>query len=325
MSDRQKRFFLSEDEIPRQWYNIQADMVNKPLPMIDPRTHQPVKAEDLYQVFCEECVHQELNMTDRWIDIPEKVRDMYKFYRSTPLVRAYGLEEALGTPAHIYFKNESVSPVGSHKLNSAIAQAYYAKQQGIKSVTTETGAGQWGAALSYAASVFGLEAAVYQVKISYNQKPYRRNIMQTFGAQVTPSPSMSTRAGKDIINKNPNCQGSLGTAISEAVELCRTPLFRDEDRPKGVGLLENVTVTNFVFHATSDADMPLLCLETNCRNVTFDGLRRDAALDAAPKRPFARLWKMDDLRYSSDGAVSSLPCGETRELPSPPATLRLGL
>ncbi|MCQ2096171.1 MAG: TrpB-like pyridoxal phosphate-dependent enzyme [Bacteroidaceae bacterium] len=222
MSDRQKRFFLSEDEIPRQWYNIQADMVNKPLPMIDPRTHQPVKAEDLYRVFCEECVHQELNMTDRWIDIPEKVRDMYKFYRSTPLVRAYGLEEALGTPAHIYFKNESVSPVGSHKLNSAIAQAYYAKQQGIKSVTTETGAGQWGAALSYAASVFGLEAAVYQVKISYNQKPYRRNIMQTFGAQVTPSPSMSTRAGKDIINKNPNCQGSLGTAISEAVELCRT-------------------------------------------------------------------------------------------------------
>ena len=147
---------------------------------------------------------------------------MYKYYRSTPLVRAYGLEKALGTPAHIYFKNESVSPVGSHKLNSAIAQAYYCKKEGVTNVTTETGAGQWGAALSYAAKVFGLEAAVYQVKISYEQKPYRRSIMQTFGAQVTASPSMSTRAGKDILTKNPNYQGSLGTAISEAIELART-------------------------------------------------------------------------------------------------------
>lgn len=197
-------------------------MKNKPQPMINPETHQPMKAEDLFPIFCEECARQEVNTTDTWIEIPDKVRELYTYYRSTPLVRAYGLEEALGTPAHIYFKNESVSPIGSHKLNSALAQAYYAKQQGIKSVTTETGAGQWGAALSYAASVFGLEAAVYQVKISYNQKPYRRSIMQTFGAQVTPSPSMSTRAGKNIINANPNCQGSLGTAISEAVELCRT-------------------------------------------------------------------------------------------------------
>ena len=217
-----KRFFLAEDEIPRRWYNIQAEMKNKPQPMINPETHQPMKAEDLFPIFCEECARQEVNTTDTWIEIPNKVRELYTYYRSTPLVRAYGLEEALGTPAHIYFKNESVSPIGSHKLNSALAQAYYAKQQGIKSVTTETGAGQWGAALSYAASVFGLEAAVYQVKISYNQKPYRRSIMQTFGAQVTPSPSMSTRAGKNIINANPNCQGSLGTAISEAVELCRT-------------------------------------------------------------------------------------------------------
>ena len=144
---------------------------------------------------------------------------MYKYYRSTPLVRAYGLEKALGTPAHIYFKNESVSPIGSHKLNSALAQAYYCKEEGVTNVTTETGAGQWGAALSYAAKVFGLEAAVYQVKISYNQKPYRRSIMQTFGATVTASPSMSTRAGKDIITRNPNYQGSLGTAISEAIEL----------------------------------------------------------------------------------------------------------
>lgn len=218
---KQKRFFLSEAEIPTHWYNIQADMPNKPMPMLDPKTHKPVTVEDLSKIFCEECSRQELNFTDRWIPIPDKVREMYTYYRSTPLVRAYGLEEAIGTPAHIYFKNESVSPVGSHKLNSALAQAYYCKQEGITNVTTETGAGQWGTALSYSAKLFGLEAAVYQVKISYEQKPYRRSMMQVFGAQVTPSPSMSTRAGKDILTRNPNHQGSLGTAISEAVELAR--------------------------------------------------------------------------------------------------------
>ena len=224
MSNRQKRFFLAESEIPTQWYNIQADMPNKPMPPLHPGTKQPLKAEDLFPIFAEELARQELNQTDRWIDIPEPVRDMYKYYRSTPLVRAYGLEEALGTPAHIYFKNESVSPVGSHKLNSALPQAYYNKVQGVTNVTTETGAGQWGAALSYAAKVFGLECAVYQVKISYNQKPYRRSIMQTFGATVEASPSMSTRAGKDIITRDPMNQGSLGTAISEAIELAmQTP------------------------------------------------------------------------------------------------------
>lgn len=219
---KQKRYFLTEDQIPEKWYNIQADMPNKPLPMLDPQTRQPVTLEQLSQIFCTECSRQELNLTDRWIDIPEQVREMYTYYRSTPLVRAYGLEKALDTPAHIYFKNESVSPVGSHKLNSALAQAYYCKQEGITNVTTETGAGQWGTALSYAARVFNMEAAVYQVKISYEQKPYRRSMMQVFGAQVTPSPSMSTRAGKDILTRNPNHQGSLGTAISEAVELART-------------------------------------------------------------------------------------------------------
>ena len=219
---KQKRYFLSEDQIPKQWYNIQAEMPNKPMPMLDPETRKPVTLEQLSGIFCTECSKQELNMTDAWIDIPDPVREMYSYYRSTPLVRAYGLEKALGTPAHIYFKNESVSPVGSHKLNSAIPQAYYCKMEGIENVTTETGAGQWGTALSYAARVFGLEAAVYQVKISYEQKPYRRSIMQVFGAQVTPSPSMSTRAGKDILTRNPNHQGSLGTAISEAVELART-------------------------------------------------------------------------------------------------------
>ena len=219
---RQKRYLLQENEIPTQWYNIQADMVNKPQPMLSPKTHEPITVEELSQLLSKESARQELNFTDAWIDIPEPVQEMYRYYRSTPLVRAYALEEALGTPAHIYFKNESVSPVGSHKLNSALPQAYYCKIEGTTNVTTETGAGQWGTALAYAAKAFGVECAVYQVKLSYEQKPYRRSVMQAFGAQVTPSPSMSTRAGKDIITQMPNHQGSLGTAISEAVELAMT-------------------------------------------------------------------------------------------------------
>lgn len=222
MTTKQKRFLLAENEIPTQWYNIVADLSEKPAPMLNPQTKEPVSVEELAKLISMEAARQELNTTDRWIDIPQQVLEMYRYYRSTPLVRAYGLEQALGTPAHIYFKNESVSPVGSHKLNSALPQAYYCKQEGVTNITTETGAGQWGCALSYAAKVFGLECAVYQVKISYEQKPYRRSVMQAFGAQVTPSPSMSTRAGKDILTKYPNHQGSLGTAISEAVELAVT-------------------------------------------------------------------------------------------------------
>lgn len=222
MEKRVKRYFLNDDEMPKQWYNIQADMPNKPAPMISPATGEPLTIDELSQLISNEAARQELNFSDRWIDIPEPVLEMYSYYRSTPLVRAYGLEKALGTPAHIYFKNESASPIGSHKLNSALPQAYYCKQEGATNITTETGAGQWGCALSYASKVFGLECAVYQVKISYEQKPYRRSVMQAFGAQVTPSPSMSTRAGKDILTKYPNHQGSLGTAISEAVELART-------------------------------------------------------------------------------------------------------
>ena len=222
--DKQKRFFLTEKEIPTEWYNIVADMKNKPLPMINPQTKKPITVEEMTGLFNRACSEQELNQTDAWIEIPEEVRDLYKSYRSTPLVRAYGLEKALDTPAHIYFKNESVSPVGSHKLNSALAQAYYCKKEGVTNITTETGAGQWGAALSYAARAFGLELAVFMVKVSYNQKPYRRSIMQTFGAQVIASPSMSTKAGRKIITDSPNYQGSLGTAISEAVELAmQTP------------------------------------------------------------------------------------------------------
>ncbi len=218
-SMEKKKFLLQECDIPQAWYNVIPDMATKPLPLIHPGTKKPLGVDDLSPLFSIAASEQELNTTDRWIEIPDEVRDMYRIWRPTPLVRATGLEKALDTPAHIYFKNESVSPVGSHKLNSAIPQAYYCKQEGVTNITTETGAGQWGAALSLAAKHFGLELAVYMVKISYNQKPYRRSMMQTYGAEVISSPSMSTKAGRKIITYNPNYQGSLGTAISEAVEL----------------------------------------------------------------------------------------------------------
>ncbi|MDE6825157.1 MAG: TrpB-like pyridoxal phosphate-dependent enzyme, partial [Paramuribaculum sp.] len=214
-----KKFLLQETDIPTAWYNIIPSMPVKPRPMLNPVTHEPLKAEDLFPLFTREASLQEMNTTDSWIEIPEQVRDLYKIWRPTPLVRARGLEKMLDTPAHIYFKNESVSPVGSHKLNSAIPQAYYAKQEGVTNLTTETGAGQWGAALSLATRMMDLSLAVYMVKVSYHQKPYRRSIMQTYGAEVVASPSMSTKAGRKIITDHPNHQGSLGTAISEAVEL----------------------------------------------------------------------------------------------------------
>lgn len=216
---QQKKFFLDEKELPTQWYNLQADLATKPLPLLHPQTRKEMTVDDLSRIFAKECSKQELDTENRWIDIPEEVQEKYRYYRSTPLVRAYALEKALDTPAHIYFKNESTNPLGSHKVNSAIPQCFYCKQEGVTNVTTETGAGQWGAALSYAASIFGLSAAVYQVKISMQQKPYRSSIMRTFGAEVTGSPSMSTRAGKDIITREPNHPGTLGTAISEAIEL----------------------------------------------------------------------------------------------------------
>ena len=202
-----KKFLLEEKDIPTAWYNIVADMKSKPMRMRNPKTKEPLKEEDLYPLFSKAASHQEMNETDAWIEIPDEVREMYKVWRPTPLVRAYGLEKALDTPAHIYFKNESVSPIGSHKLNSALAQAYYCKKEGVTNITTETGAGQWGAALAYAAKAFGLELAVYMVKVSYHQKPYRRSIMQTFGAQVVASPSMSTKAGRKILTDHPNYQG----------------------------------------------------------------------------------------------------------------------
>ena len=213
---------LREQDLPTKWYNIQAEMPVKPMALLNPKTREPMGVDDLAHIFSRECSIQELDREHAWIDIPEEVQEKYSYYRSTPLVRAYALEEALGTKAHIYFKNESTNPLGSHKVNSAIPQCYYCKQEGDTNVTTETGAGQWGAALSYAAKLYGLEAAVYQVKITMQQKPYRSYIMRAFGATVEGSPSMSTRAGKDIITRDPNHTGSLGTAISEAIELATT-------------------------------------------------------------------------------------------------------
>ena len=210
--------YLSEDELPQAWYNVRADMKQKPAPMLDPKTFKPVTAEDLEKVFCRECVKQELDDTTAYIEIPGKVRDFYRMYRPSPLIRAYFLERALGTPAKIFYKFEGNNTSGSHKLNSAIAQAYYAKEEGLESVTTETGAGQWGTALSMASSFFGLKCSVFMVKCSYEQKPFRREVMRTYGADVTPSPSMTTEVGRRINAEHPGTTGSLGCAISEAVE-----------------------------------------------------------------------------------------------------------
>jgi len=212
-----KKFLLHENDIPTAWYNIVADMVNKPLPPLHPGTKQPLNPQDLEPIFAKELINQELS-GERWIEIPEEVRELYKIWRPTPLVRATGLEKALDTPAHIYFKNEGLSPVGSHKLNTALPQAYYNKKQGIKHLTTETGAGQWGAALAFACSVFGIKLDVFMVKVSYEQKPYRRSMMHTWGAEVVASPSDTTEAGRKILARDPHNSGSLGIAISEAIE-----------------------------------------------------------------------------------------------------------
>ena len=221
------KIYLEENEMPQAWYNLRADMINKPAPLIHPGTHQPMTLEDLAPVFCEELCKQELNNEDPFIEIPQEIRDFYKMYRPSPLVRAYCLEEKLGTPAKIYYKFEGNNTSGSHKLNSAIAQAYYAKQQGLKGVTTETGAGQWGTALSMACSYFDLDCKVFMVKVSYEQKPFRREVMRTYGADVTPSPSTTTEIGKKILEDHPGTTGSLGCAISEAVEVATsTPGYR---------------------------------------------------------------------------------------------------
>ncbi|MCR4647879.1 MAG: TrpB-like pyridoxal phosphate-dependent enzyme [Lachnospiraceae bacterium] len=221
------KIYLEEQEMPKAWYNLRADMINKPAPLLNPGTLKPMTAEELSAVFCDELVKQELDNDTRFIEIPEEIRNFYKMYRPSPLVRAYCLEKKLGTPAKIYYKFEGNNTSGSHKLNSAIAQAYYAKKQGLKGVTTETGAGQWGTALSMACSYFDLDCKVFMVKVSYEQKPFRREVMRTYGASVTPSPSMETNVGKKINAEHPGTTGSLGCAISEAVEVAvGTPGYR---------------------------------------------------------------------------------------------------
>ncbi len=212
------KIYLEENEMPKYWYNLRADMINKPAPLLDPKTRKPMTAEDLAPVFCEELVKQELDDTTAYYEIPQEILDFYKMYRPAPLVRAYCLEKKLQTPAKIYYKYEGGNTSGSHKLNSAIAQAYYAKKQGLKGVTTETGAGQWGTALAMACAYLDLDCKVYMVKVSYEQKPFRREVMRTYGASVTPSPSMETEVGKKILAEHPGTTGSLGCAISEAVE-----------------------------------------------------------------------------------------------------------
>lgn len=216
------KIYLEENEIPKAWYNVRADMKNKPAPLLNPATLQPMGIDDLKGVFCEELCKQELDNDTAFFPIPEEIRDFYKMYRPSPLIRAYFLEKALGTPAKIYYKFEGNNTSGSHKLNSAIAQAYYAKKQGLKGVTTETGAGQWGTALSMACAYFGLDCHVFMVKCSYEQKPFRREVMRTYGTHVTPSPSMDTEVGRKILAEHPGTTGSLGCAISEAVETAVT-------------------------------------------------------------------------------------------------------
>ncbi len=221
MTDKNRipyKIYLEENEMPQSWYNVRADMANKPAPLLNPGTGQPLKAEELTPIFCEELVQQELDNENAYIPIPQEIRDFYRMYRPSPLVRAYCLEEKLQTPAKIYYKFEGNNTSGSHKLNSAIAQAYYAKKQGLRGVTTETGAGQWGTALSMACSYFDLDCKVYMVKASYEQKPFRREVMRTYGASVTPSPSDTTEVGRAILKEHPGTTGSLGCAISEAVE-----------------------------------------------------------------------------------------------------------
>ena len=221
------KIYLSEEELPRTWYNVRADMKQKPAPLLNPATGAPMSFDDLRPVFCDELIRQELDDDTREISIPDEIRNFYKMYRPAPLVRAYCLEEKLGTPAKIYYKFEGNNTSGSHKLNSAIAQAYYARQQGLTGVTTETGAGQWGTALSMACAYLGLDCKVYMVKCSYEQKPFRREVMRTYGASVTPSPSMETEVGRKILAEHPGTTGSLGCAISEAVEkAASTPGYR---------------------------------------------------------------------------------------------------
>ena len=280
------KIYLSEDEMPKAWYNVRADMKVKPAPLLNPGTGKPMGFDDLRPVFCDELIRQELDNDDREIPIPQEILDFYKMYRPSPLVRAYCLEKALGTPAKIYYKFEGNNTSGSHKLNSAIAQAYYAKNQGLKGVTTETGAGQWGTALAEACSFFGMDLTVYMVKVSYEQKPFRREVMRTYGASVTPSPSETTAIGRKILQEHPGTTGSLGCAISEAVEMA---LRRPEDTRYCLGsVLNHVVLHQTVIGqeavtqmemADAEPDMVIGCFGggSNFAGIGFPFLRKNFA------------------------------------------------
>ena len=246
------KIYLTEEEMPKSWLNLKAFMKEQHEPFLNPATLQPCKKEDLYPVFCKALVEQELNCTDKFIEIPEEIQEFYTMYRPSPLVRAYFLEKVLGTPAHIYYKFEGNNTSGSHKLNSAIAQAYYAKSEGLTSVTTETGAGQWGTALSMACAFYGLDLDVYMVKVSSEQKPYRKAVMETYGAKVIPSPSTTTEIGKKILEENPNTGGSLGCAISEAIEVA---VKKDKCRYVLGSVLDHVLLHQSIIGQESKAAM----------------------------------------------------------------------
>ena len=278
-----KKFCLTEKQMPTQWYNIVADMPNKPLPPLHPGTKKPVTKEQMSAIFAEELIDQEMS-TERYIDIPEEVQEIYRIWRPTPLVRATGLEKALGTPAKIFFKNESVSPAGSHKPNTAVPQAYYNYKQGIKHLTTETGAGQWGASIAFAAKHFGIDLQVFMVKVSYDQKPYRRLMMNTWGAECVASPSTLTESGRAALERDPHCSGSLGLAISEAVEMA---LRRPEDTRYCLGsVLNHVVLHQTVIGqeavtqmemADAEPDMVIGCFGggSNFAGIGFPFLRRN--------------------------------------------------
>ena len=280
-----KKFCLTEKQMPTQWYNIVADMPNKPLPPLHPGTKKPVTKEQMSAIFAEELIDQEMS-TERYIDIPEEVQEIYRIWRPTPLVRATGLEKALGTPAKIFFKNESVSPAGSHKPNTAVPQAYYNYKQGIKHLTTETGAGQWGASIAFAAKHFGIDLQVFMVKVSYDQKPYRRLMMNTWGAECVASPSTLTESGRAALERDPHCSGSLGLAISEAVEMA---LRRPEDTRYCLGsVLNHVVLHQTVIGqeavtqmemADAEPDMVIGCFGggSNFAGIGFPFLRKNFA------------------------------------------------
>ena len=263
------KFYLEESELPTAWYNVRADMKNKPAPLLNPGTLKPMTARELDGVFCDELVQQELDDTTAYIPIPDEIREYYRMYRPSPLCRAYRLEEALGTPAKIYYKFEGNNTSGSHKLNSAIAQAYYAKKQGLKGVTTETGAGQWGASIAFAAKHFGIDLQVFMVKVSYDQKPYRRLMMNTWGAECVASPSTLTESGRAALARDPHCSGSLGLAISEAVEMA---LRRPEDTRYCLGsVLNHVVLHQTVIGQEAVAQMEMADAEPDMVIGCFGG------------------------------------------------------